>query len=120
MALTSSMEDYLEAVFILQKQKGYVRCVDVAEHLSVTKPSVSRAVKELTKMKYLVKKADGTLSLTEQGQNIAEQVYEKHLFFTNRLIEMGVSPDIAAQDACKLEHVISEESFLKLKAMAEE
>lgn len=97
-----------------------VRCVDVAEHLSVTKPSVSRAVKELTKMKYLVKKADGTLSLTEQGQNIAEQVYEKHLFFTNRLIEMGVSPDIAAQDACKLEHVISEESFLKLKAMAEE
>lgn len=77
MALTSSMEDYLEAVFMLQKQKGYVRCVDVAEHLSVTKPSVSRAVKELTKMKYLVKKADGTLSLTEQGQNIAEQVYEK-------------------------------------------
>lgn len=71
-------------------------------------------------MKYLVKKADGTLSLTERGQNIAEQVYEKHLFFTNRLIEMGVSPDIAAQDACKLEHVISEESFLKLKAMTEE
>ena len=120
MTLTSSMEDYLEAVFMLQKQKGYVRCVDVAEHLSVKKPSVSRAVKELTKMKYLVKKADGTLSLTEQGQNIAEQVYEKHLFFTNRLIEMGVYPDIAAQDACKLEHVISEESFLKLKAMTEE
>ena len=69
MALTSSMEDYLEAVFMLQKRKGYARCTDVAEHLGVKKPSVSRAVKELSKMGYLLKEADGTLSLTEQGKS---------------------------------------------------
>lgn len=111
MPLTSSMEDYLEAVLVLQQQKGYVRCVDVAELLDVKKPSVSRAVKELSKKKCLIKKDDGTLSLTEQGQ----QIYEKHQFFTKRLVEAGVPQDIAAQDACKLEHVISEISFKKLK-----
>lgn len=111
MPLTSSMEDYLEAVLVLQQQKGYVRCVDVAELLDVKKPSVSRAVKELSKKKCLIKKDDGTLSLTEQGQ----QIYEKHQFFTKRLVEAGVPQDIAAQDACKLECVISEISFKKLK-----
>ena len=111
MPLTSSMEDYLEAVLVLQQQKGYVRCVDVAELLDVKKPSVSRAVKELSKKKCLIKKDDGTLSLTEQGQ----QIYEKHQFFTKRLVEAGVRQDIAAQDACKLEYVISEISFKKLK-----
>ena len=111
MPLTSSMEDYLEAVLVLQQQKGYARCVDVAEFLNVKKPSVSRAVKELSKKKCLIKKDDGTLSLTEQGQ----QIYEKHQFFTKRLVEAGVPQDIAAQDACKLEHVISEISFKKLK-----
>lgn len=111
MPLTSSMEDYLEAVLVLQQQKGYVRCVDVAELLDVKKPSVSRAVKELSKKKCLIKKDDGTLSLTEQGQ----QIYEKHQFFTKRLVEASVPQDIAAQDACKLEYVISEISFKKLK-----
>ena len=111
MPLTSSMEDYLEAVLVLQLQKGYVRCVDVAELLDVKKPSVSRAVKELSKKKCLIKKDDGTLSLTEQGQ----QIYEKHQFFTKRLVEAGVPQDFAAQDACKLEYVISEISFKKLK-----
>lgn len=111
MPLTSSMEDYLEAVLVLQQQKGYVRCVDVAELLDVKKPSVSRAVKELSKKKCLIKKDEGTLSLTEQGQ----QIYEKHQFFTKRLVEAGVPQDIAAQDACKLEYVISEISFKKLK-----
>ena len=87
MSLTSSMEDYLEAVLVLQKQKGYARCVDVSEFLGVTKPSVSRAVKELSKKKCLLKKDDGTLSLTEQGQSIAKQIYEKHRFFTKQLIK---------------------------------
>ena len=116
MTLTSSMEDYLETVLVLQQEKGYVRCVDISNHMSVTKPSVSRAVKELSKKNYLVKKDDGTLSLTETGKRIALQIYEKHRFFTRQLIEAGVPPDIAAQDACKLEHVISEVSFSKLKA----
>ncbi len=115
LALTSSMEDYLEAVFMLQKQKGYVRCVDVAEQLGVKKPSVSRAVKELSKSGHLVKNDDGALSLTEQGLQLAEQIYEKHRFFTERLIAAGVDPQIAEQDACSIEHAISAESFQKLK-----
>ena len=109
MALTSAMEDYLEAVFMLQKQNGYVRCVDVAKQL------VSRAVKELSRSDHLVKNADGTLSLTETGLQLAEQIYEKHRFFTERLIAAGVDPKTAEQDACGIEHVISSESFQKLK-----
>ena len=115
MALTSAMEDYLEAVFMLQKQNGYVRCVDVAKQLRVKKPSVSRAVKELTKSGHLVKNADGALSLTETGLQLAEQIYEKHRFFTERLIAAGVDPIIAEQDACSIEHAVSAESFQKLK-----
>ena len=113
------MEDYLEAILVVQKKKGTARCVDVAEYLEVTKPSVSRAVKELSKKKYLVKDADGTLILTEQGQQIAMQIYEKHQFFTKQLIDAGVPQDIAAQEACRLEHAISEDSFQKLKEAAE-
>lgn len=114
----TSMEDYLEAVLVLQQKHGYIRCVDVAGYLGVTKPSVSRAVKELSKKKCLLKKDDGTLSLTEQGRQIAQQIYEKHQFFTKQLIEAGVPRDIAVQDACRLEHVISETSFNKLKEAA--
>lgn len=117
-SLTSSMEDYLEAVLVLQQKHGYIRCVDVAGYLGVTKTSVSRAVKELSKKKCLLKKDDGTLSLTEQGRQIAQQIYEKHQFFTKQLIEAGVPRDIAVQDACRLEHVISETSFNKLKEAA--
>lgn len=117
-SLTSSMEDYLEAVLVLQQKHGYIRCVDVAGYLGVTKPSVSRAVKELSKKKCLLKKDDGTLSLTEQGRQIAQQIYEKHQFFTKQLIEAGVPRDIAVQDACRLEYVISETSFNKLKEAA--
>lgn len=112
------MEDYLEAVLVLQQKHGYIQCVDVAGYLGVTKPSVSRAVKELSKKKCLLKKDDGTLSLTEQGRQIAQQIYEKHQFFTKQLIEAGVPRDIAVQDACRLEHVISETSFNKLKEAA--
>ena len=115
MSLTSSMEDYLEAVFVIQQQHDHVRCIDVAEYLGVTKPSVSRAVKELSKKKYLLKRADGALSLTNQGLKIAVKTYEKHQFFTQHLIEVGVPEQLAAQDACRIEHAISDESFTKLK-----
>ena len=115
MALTSAMEDYLEAVFMLQKQNGYVRCVDVAERLGVKKPSVSRAVRELSQSGHLVKNADGTLSLTGAGLQLAEQIYEKHCFFMEQLIAAGVDPKIAEQDACGIEHAVSSESFQKLK-----
>ena len=118
MTLTSSMEDYLEAVLILQQKRGNVRCVDVSVHLGVTKPSVSRAVKELSKMGCLMKKADGTISLTESGLQIASRVYERHQFFTERLLEAGVPEDIAKEDACRLEHVVSETTFARLKEAA--
>ena len=118
LALTSSMEDYLETVHILQKKYGNVRNIDISLHLGVTKPSVSRAVKELSKMGYLIKQADCTLSLTETGLTIASQVYEKHQFFTKQLLKVGVPEDIAARDACRLEHVISETSYRKLKEAA--
>ena len=103
MALTSSMEDYLEAVLILHQKRGSVRGVDIAVHLGVTKPSVSRAVKELSKFGHIIKNTDGTLSLTDSGLQIATQIYEKHQFFTRQLIEAGVPQDIAAQDACRLD-----------------
>ena len=115
MALTPAMEDYLEANLMIKQQHGYVRCVDVAEQLGVKKPSVSRAVKELSKSGHLVKNADGTLSLTETGLQLSEQIYEKHRFFTEQLIAAGVDPKIAEQDACGIEHAISAESFQKLK-----
>ena len=115
MVLTSSMEDYLEAVLMIQQRHGYVRCVDVAEQLGVSKHSVSRAVKELSKSGHFVKKPDCTLSLTEIGLQLAEQIYEKHRFFTEQLIAVGVDPKTAEQDACSIEHAISAESFQKLK-----
>ena len=115
MALTPAMEDYLEAVLMMQQRHGYVRCVDVAEHLGVKKPSVSRAVKELSKSGHLVKNADGTLSLTETGLQLSEQIYEKHRFFTERLIAAGVDPKIAEKDACSIEHAIGAGAFQKLK-----
>ena len=119
MTLTSSMEDYLEAVLMIQQRHGYVRCVDVAGQLGVSKPSVSRAVRELSKSDHLVKNAGGTLSLTEIGLQLAEQIYEKHRFFTERLIAAGVDPKIAEQDACNIEHAISKTSFEKLKKSME-
>ena len=85
MILTSSLEDYLEAILIIQQNHGYVRCTDVADHLRVKKPSVSRAVKELSKKKCVMKKTDGTLSLTEQGQKLAKQIYERHCFLLSSL-----------------------------------
>jgi len=81
----------------------------------VKKTSVSRAVKELSKKKCVMKKIGGTLSLTEQGQKLAKQIYERHLFFTQQLMDVGVPYKIAEQDACRLEHVISEESFKRLR-----
>ena len=105
-------------MLILHQKRGSVRGVDIAVHLGVTKPSVSRAVKELSKFGHIIKNTDGTLSLTDSGLQIATQIYEKHQFFTRQLIEAGVPKDIAAQDACRLEHVISEQSFQKLKEAA--
>ncbi len=114
----ASGEDYLEAVLILQKQKGTVRSVDVARYLEVSKPSVCHAVATLRDGGFLTMDEDYSLHLTDVGREVAEQTYEKHRFFTDRLIEAGVDPDTAERDACRIEHVISDESFRCLKAAA--
>ena len=114
----ASGEDYLEAVLILQKKKGTVRSVDVARYLEVSKPSVCHAVATLRDGGFLTMDEDYSLHLTDVGREVAEQTYEKHRFFTDRLIEAGVDPDTAERDACRIEHVISDESFRCLKAAA--
>lgn len=115
----ASGENYLEAILVLQQKQGMVRSVDVARHMEVTKPSVCHAVATLRDGGFLTMDEDFFLHLTDLGQEIAEQIYEKHRFFTARLIEVGVDPKIAEQDACRIEHVISEESFQRLKQTAE-
>ena len=119
MKLHASGEDYLEAILVLQKQKGMVRSVDVARHLDVSKPSVCHAVATLKNGGFLTMDDGFFLHLTNIGREVAEQIYEKHRFFTERLIAAGVDPEIAEADACRIEHVISEESYRRLKAVAE-
>lgn len=115
MALHQSGEDYLEAILLLQKEKEMVRSVDVARHMEVTKPSVCHAVVTLRDGGFLTMDSDYFLHLTDVGREVAEQIYEKHRFFTDRLIEAGVDPETAERDACRMEHVISQESFEHLR-----
>ena len=114
--LHASGEDYLEAILVLQKQKGMVRSVDMARHMGVSKPSVCHAVATLKNGGFLTMDDGFFLHLTNIGREVAEQIYEKHRFFTERLIAAGVDPETAEADACRIEHVISEESFRRLKA----
>ena len=116
MKLHASGEDYLEAILVLQRKKGMVRSVDVARHMDVSKPSVCHAVATLKNGGFLTMDDGFFLHLTNIGREVAEQIYEKHRFFTERLIAAGVDPEIAEADACRIEHVISEESFRRLKA----
>ena len=115
MKLHASGEDYLEAVLVLQKEKGMVRSVDVARHMEVSKPSVCHAVTTLKKGGFLTMDEDFSLHLTDIGREVAEQTYEKHCFFTRQLVAAGVDPKTAEQDACRMEHMISENSFRHLK-----
>ena len=115
MKLYASGEDYLEAILVLKNKLGMVRSVDVARHLEVTKPSVCHAVATLRDGGFLTMDSDYFLHLTDVGREVAEQIYEKHRFFTDRLIEAGVDPVTAEKDACRMEHVISQESFRCLR-----
>ena len=119
MKLYASGEDYLEAILVLHKKIGMVRSVDVARHMDVSKPSVCHAVATLKNGGFLTMDDGFFLHLTNIGREVAEQIYEKHRFFTERLIAAGVDSEIAEADACRIEHVISEESFRRLKAVAE-
>ena len=115
MKLRSSGEDYLKTIFILQKNKGVVRSVDVAEQMEVSKPSVSHAVKLLCEGGFLEMHEDYSLHLTKLGREVGERLYERHQYFANRLVDAGVDPDTAKDEACRIEHMISHESFNKIK-----
>ena len=112
---TTSREDYLKAILVLQRRRGEVHSVDVARYLGFSKPSVCHAVGLMEQEGYLVRDEDHALILTEKGREVAERTYERHCFFTNHLMSLGVSPTTAQEDACRLEHAISDESFRKLK-----
>ena len=118
MALHQSGEDYLEAILVLQEKKGNVHSIDVAQHLGYTKPSISRAMSILRASGYITMEKDGRLELTESGLKVAQEIYERHRLLTNWLIRLGVSPAVAAEDACKIEHYLSEETFRKIKQHA--
>ena len=116
--LRASGEDYLEAILVLHKKMGMVRSVDVARHLEVTKPSVCHAVATLRDGGFLTMDEDYSLHLTDVGREVAEKIYERHCFFTEQLIAAGVDPRTAEADACRIEHIISDESFSRLKEAA--
>lgn len=118
MALHQSGEDYLEAVLVLRQSNGSVRSVDVAQHLGYTKPSVSRAMSILRASGYIAVEADGRLELTPEGERVAQAIYERHRLLTRWLVRLGVSPETAEEDACKIEHSISDETFRCLKRHA--
>lgn len=113
--LHASGEDYLEAILVLHKKMGTVRSVDVARHMEVSKPSVCHAVAVLRDGGFLTMDEEHFLRLTDAGREVAEKIYERHCFFTEQLIAAGVDPRIAEADACRIEHVISTESFEHLK-----
>ena len=118
MSVHESGEMYLEAILVLTKKTGFVRSIDVSEYLGYSKPSVSRAMGLLRQGEYIVVESDGAITLTQKGREIAEKIYERHTLLTDLLVRIGVSQETAAADACKLEHAISDESFLALKRFA--
>ena len=116
MALHESAEMYLETIYELSQKQPYVRSIDVAETMGYSKPSVSRAVGLLKQGGYLLMDKDGFLTLTESGTAIAQKIYERHNVLAKALMAMGVSKENATEDACKIEHVISDETFDAIKA----
>ena len=119
-SLGKSSEDYLEAMLMLKEERGYVRSVDIAEQLGVSKPSVSIAVKKLKENGYLEMDHSGFITLTESGHKIAERIYTRHKTLTSFFEMLGVDPEIAQEDACLVEHDLSEETFSALLKHAAE
>lgn len=118
MSVHESGEMYLEAIWVLSKQNGFVRSIDVSEYLGYSKPSVSRAMGILRSGEYIVVEKDGSITLTDSGRAIAEKIFERHTVLTKLLVKLGVSVETAAADACKMEHAISDESFEAIKRHA--
>ena len=115
MTINESVEDYLEAILVLKEKNGMVRSIDVVHHMNYSKPSISRAMSRLRENGYITMDPEGWLGLTDAGREIAERIYERHSCLTDWLTALGVSPETAAADACRMEHDISEETFDKLR-----
>ena len=120
MSLNPSGEMYLETIYVLGLKNPVVRSIDIAEHMNFSKPSVSRAVNLLKDGKFITINKDGYISLTEIGLSMAKKIYERHTVLSNVLIRLGVNEQTALEDACKIEHVISDETFNVLKKHIEE
>ena len=114
MKIHQSAEDYLETMLILEEKYGYIRSIDIAKHLGVTKPSVSYAVKRLKESGYINMDANGPISLAPAGYKIAKRIYERHKALTAFLEKLGVNSEQAEEDACKIEHVISHETYVAI------
>ncbi|MBE7053801.1 MAG: metal-dependent transcriptional regulator [Ruminococcaceae bacterium] len=115
MKIKESAENYLETILIIKNKKGLVRSIDVANELSVTKPSVSVAMKKFREDGYITVDKEGYILLTDKGYEIANRMYERHLIIAKTLMALGVSESIAYEDSCKIEHHISDESFDRIK-----
>ena len=115
MALKPSGEMYLETIYVLSKEKNVVRSIDIAEEMGYSKPSVSRAVGQLKNEKYILVDENGHITLTENGVKIAQKIYERHTILSSILIRLGVDEETATDDACKLEHHISDATYMAIK-----
>jgi len=115
MKIYESGENYLEAILIIKQRQDIVRSIDLAKEMKFSKASVSRAVNKLKDLDYISIDNNGYLELTEKGLSLASTIYDRHRFFTNFLIYLGVDKNVAAQDACKIEHVLSSESYIAIK-----
>ncbi len=118
MKIYESAEDYLEAILILRERRGTVRSIDIANELNFTKPSVSIAMKKLRESGYIAMDREGLITLLPAGEKIAQRIYERHRLLTAFFVHLGVSPDVAAADACKVEHDLSDETFRRIKEHA--
>ena len=118
MNIYESAENYLEAILSLHERHGLVRSIDIANELHFSKPSVSVAMKKLRESGYIEMDKDGFISLLPSGEEIARRIYERHKLLTQFFIRLGVDPEVAAADACKVEHYLSEETFQKMKEHA--
>ena len=115
MALHESGQMYMEAIYVLLQNNEKIRSIDVGAYLGYTKPSVSRAVGLLKKSEHILVDSDGYITMTPKGKEFAEQLYERHTVLTNTLIALGVDEETATEDACRIEHVISDKSFAAVK-----
>ena len=115
MALQESGEMYLETIFVLSKTNSHVRSIDISEHMGYSKPSISRAMSILKQDGYILVDSDGFITLSDTGRSVAEKIFERHTLLSGILMRLGVSPEVAADDACKIEHAISDESFEAIK-----